>query len=142
MVNKRTYKALTAKQTAKVKRYTKQGKSQGAIAKLLHVSKQRVSTAQAKAKVGKRIASPFWKDVATHRGYGYTHKESIEIVKYLPKWRKAYKKRTGRARLSQTDKDNIRALRREQWLKTQKRSDEGETVSVEYEGETYYKTQQ
>ena len=140
MVNKRTYKALTAKQTAKVKRYTKQGKSQGAIAKLLHVSKQRVSTAQAKAKVGKRIASPFWKDVATHRGYGYTHKESIEIVKYLPKWRKAYKKRTGKPRFSQTDKDNIRALRRAEWVESQKRSDKGERISIDYEGETIWDT--
>ena len=137
MANKRHYKTLTKAQTTKVKRYTKQGKSQKVIAKLLGVSKQRVVTAQKKSKIGKRAASPFWKDVKTHRGYGYTHKESIEIVKYLPKWKKAYKKRTGKPRTSAEDKQNIRDMLREYW---QNLAEGEDRAKIEFEGETYYDT--
>lgn len=89
MVNKRTYKTLSAAQSAKVKRYTKEGKTQGQIAKLLHVSKQRVSTAQAKAGVGKRVASPFWAQVKRIKEEGeISHKEATRIVYHFPKWGK------------------------------------------------------
>ena len=83
----RTYKTLTAKQTTKVKRYTKQGKSQQAIAKLLGVSKQRVSTAQKKAKIGKRVASAFWKDVALYKEKaGVSHRRATLEVKNWKEW--------------------------------------------------------
>jgi predicted transcriptional regulator len=89
MASKRKYKTLTKTQTASVKRYTKQGKTQGQIAKLLHVSKQRVSTAQAKAGVGKRAASPFWAQVKRIKLEGeISHKEATRIVYHFPKWGK------------------------------------------------------
>ena len=138
MAGKRTYKTLTKAQTASVKRYTKAGKSQKVIAKLLGVSKQRVATAQKKGKIGKRAASPFWKDVALYkRMSGDTHKESIEVVKYTTKWKKAYKKRTGKPRTSAEDKQNIRDMLREHWENLAKDEDRAQ---VEYEGETYYDT--
>jgi predicted transcriptional regulator len=89
MVTKRKYKILTSKQTASVKRYTKQGKTQAQIAKLLHVSKQRVSTAQVKVGVGKRVASPFWAQVKRIKLEGeISHKEATRIVYHFPKWGK------------------------------------------------------
>jgi predicted transcriptional regulator len=137
MVSKRKYKTLSTAQSAKVKRYTKQGKSQQAIAKLLHVSKQRVSSAQAKAKVGKRAPSTFWKDVKNLKGMGYSHKEATEVVKYSPKWKKAYKKRTGKARLHWKDKDEIRYKLRAAY---EELDEEQKMQGIEYEGETYYET--
>lgn len=137
MVSKRTYKSLTKKQAASVKRYTKQGKAQSQIAHLLGVSKQRVADAQRKASIGKRIASPFWKDVAALKKTGYSHKEATEIIKFSPKWKKAYKKRTGRTRLHWKDKDEIRHKLRaayEDLEETEKMQ------GIEYEGETYYDT--
>jgi predicted transcriptional regulator len=89
MVSKRKYKTLSTAQSAKVKRYTKQGKSQQTIAKLLGVSKQRVSTAQKKAGVGKRAASPFWAQVKRIKLEGeISHKEATRIVYHFPKWGK------------------------------------------------------
>jgi hypothetical protein len=89
MVTKRKYKTLSTAQTKKVKRYTKAGKTQGQIAKLLHVSKQRVSTAQAKAGIGKRAASPFWKQVKrVKEAAGISHKEATRVVYHAPKWGK------------------------------------------------------
>ena len=89
MATKRTYKTLSAKQTASVKRYTKQGKTQAQIGKLLGVSKQRVSTAQAKAKVGKRRASPFWQQVKkVKEAAEISHKEATRVVYHAPKWGK------------------------------------------------------
>ena len=94
---KRTYKTLTIKQTAKVKKYTKAGKNQAQIAKLLGVSKQRVATAQKKAKVGKRVASPFWKQVSyLKKEMGYSHKAATKQVWYAPKWAKKRVAKTGK----------------------------------------------
>jgi IS30 family transposase len=136
MANKRKYKTLSTAQSGKVKRYTKQGKTQAQIAKLLGVSKQRVSTAQAKAGIGKRRPSPFWKDVSSLKKMGYSHKTATEMTKFSPKWKKAYKKRTGKARLHWRDKEDIRHALREKWLGI----GEDEIAKVEYEGETYYET--
>jgi hypothetical protein len=137
MVNKRKYKTLSIAQSAKVKRYTKQGKSQQVIAKLLGVSKQRVSTAQAKARVGKRAPSTFWRDVKALKGMGYTHKEATEITKFSPKWKAAYRKRTGKIRLHWRDKDEIRHKLRAAYEDLE----ESEKMQgVEYEGEVYYET--
>lgn len=87
MTAKRTYKALTKKQTASVKRYTKQGKSQGVIAKLLGVSKQRVATSQKKTKTGVRRPSPFWKDVKEYKEKsGRSHAYSTKEVMNWKKW--------------------------------------------------------
>jgi transposase len=87
MVPKRKYKTLSTAQSAKVKRYTKGGKTQGQIAKLLGVSKQRVSDAQRKAKVGKRRPSAFWKAVKrTKEAAGISHKEATRVVYHAPKW--------------------------------------------------------
>jgi hypothetical protein len=89
MAAKREYKILTKAQTASVKRYTKKGKTQGQIAKLLGVSKQRVSTAQRAAKVGKRRPSPFWSEVKKIKeATGRSHKESTTFVYNAPKWGK------------------------------------------------------
>lgn len=89
MANKRTYKTLTKAQSAKVKKYTKKGKTQAQIAKSLGVSKQRVSTAQAKAQVGKRRPSPFWSQVKkVKQESGYSHKEATRVVFDFPKWGK------------------------------------------------------
>ena len=138
MVSKRTYKALTSKQTAKVKKYTKAGKSQQVIAKLLGVSKQRVATSQKKAQVGKRVSSGFWKDVKAYRKIsGDTHREATEVMKYSRKWKKAYKKRTGKARTSQKDKDRIRAMLREEYLRLEEEQKMG---GIDYEGEKYFDT--
>jgi fructosamine-3-kinase len=137
MATKRKYKTLSTAQAAKVKRYTKQGKSQQVIAKLLGVSKQRVSTAQRKASIGKRIASPFWKDVAAIKSTGYSHKESIEITKFSPKWKAAYRKRTGKIRLHWKDKDEIRHKLRAAYEELE---EEEKMKGIEYEGETYYET--
>ena len=87
MATKRTYKTLTAKQTTKVRSLTKKGKTQAQIAKTLGVSKQRVSTAQVKAKVGKRRPSPFWTSVKRVREEtGISHKEATRVVYHAPKW--------------------------------------------------------
>jgi hypothetical protein len=89
MTTTRTYKTLSTAQVKKVKRYTKAGKTQGQIAKLLHVSKQRVSTAQKKAGVGKRAASPFWTQVRkVKEAAGISHKEATRVVYHAPKWGK------------------------------------------------------
>lgn len=89
MAAKRVYKSLTKKQTASVKRYTKQGKPQSQIAKLLGVSKQRVANAQRKTKTGVRRPSPFWKQVKkVKEETGYTHKEATRLVYEAPKWGK------------------------------------------------------
>ena len=128
---------LTAKQTAKVRKLTKAGKSQKSIAKTLGVSKQRVSTAQAKLKIGKRVASAFWKEVKGIKNMGYSHKEATDIVKYSPKWKKAYKKRTGKARTSPKDKDRIREQLRAEYLRLEEEQKMG---GVEYEGERYFET--
>ena len=115
MANKRTYKGLTKKQTASVKRYTKAGKSQGAIAKLLHVSKQRVATSQKKAKVGKRAASPFWSDVKkTKELLGYSHKRATKEVMNAPKWGKKRAAKAGKKWKSYEERqETMRALRSE-----------------------------
>ena len=136
MVTKRNYKPLNTTQRRRVTTLTQQGKSQKVIAKTLGVSKQRVATAQKKAKIGKRLVSPFWKDVAAHRAGGYSHKEAIDLTKYSPKWKKVYKKRTGKARVSPKDKDEIRRALREEWMNTP----EGEKAQVEFEDEVYYIT--
>jgi hypothetical protein len=109
---KRTYKSLSKAQTTKVKSYTKAGKTQGQIAKLLHVSKQRVSTAQRKAKIGKRVASPFWKQVKhIKEDLGVGHREATKIVYHAPKWGK---KRHGKGYLSPEERyEAMRAKRRE-----------------------------
>jgi fructosamine-3-kinase len=98
---KRTYKSLSKAQTTKVKSYTKAGKTQGQIAKLLHVSKQRVSTAQRKAKIGKRVVSPFWKAVkATKEAAGISHKEATQVVFHAPKWGKKRAAKVGKKWIS------------------------------------------
>jgi 4-hydroxy-3-methylbut-2-enyl diphosphate reductase IspH len=89
MTAKRKYKTLSTAQAAKVKRYTKEGKSQGVIARALGVSKQRVANAQRKAGVGKRAASPFWKQVKkVKEAAGISHKEATRVVYHAPKWGK------------------------------------------------------
>lgn len=116
MVNKRSYKTLTKAQTKRVRSLTKQGKSQKVIAKLLGVSKQRVSTAQAKAKVGKRVVAPFWKDVKDlSRIKEISYRQATVEMKYSKKYRKKYKKRTGKERmtLEQHRQDIMRQLRAE-----------------------------
>jgi transcriptional regulator with XRE-family HTH domain len=112
MVTRRKYKTLSSKQTAKVKSYTKKGKTQGQIAKLLGVSKQRVSTAQRKVSVGKRRPSPFWKAVKqTKEAAGISHKEATRVVYHAPKWGI---KRHGRGYLPPQDrKAAMRAKRAE-----------------------------
>jgi transcriptional regulator len=97
MAAKRSYKTLTAKQTTKVRSLTKKGKTQAQIAKVLGVSKQRVSTAQAKAKVGKRRPSPFWKDVKQVKELlGVSHKRATNLVSQNKKWGEKRAARAGK----------------------------------------------
>ena len=87
MATKRTYKALTATQGKKAKRYIKQGFTQAQAAKKVGVAKQRVSTFLQKAKVGKRRPSPFWQEVRiVKEATGHTHKEATRFVYHAPKW--------------------------------------------------------
>lgn len=116
MANKRTYKTLSAKQTVRVRSLTRQGKNQRDIAKALGVSKQRVATAQKKVRVGKRVASPFWKDVKALSGIKeISHRQAMVEMKYSTKYRKKYKARTGKTRvtLEQHRQDIMRRLREE-----------------------------
>jgi hypothetical protein len=124
MANKRQYKTLTKAQTTKVRSLTKKGKTQGQIAKALGVSKQRVSTAQAKAGVGKRRPSPFWSQVKRIKTEGeITHKEATKIVYNFPKWGK---KRHGKGFLTPDERyAAMRAKRKE----------------FDYEGKLSYKDQ-
>jgi transcriptional regulator len=119
MVSKRKYKTLTTAQSAKVKRYTKQGKTQQTIAKILGVSKQRVSTAQAKAKIGKRRPSTFWGGVAQLKDIkGITHRQATIELKYSEKWRKKYKKRTGKERITlEKHRQEIMCKLREEFIR-------------------------
>jgi phage-related protein len=114
MVGKRIYKTLTAKQTTRVRGLTKKGKTQAQIAKLLGVSKQRVSTAQAKAKVGKRRPSPFWKDVKVLKDMGYSHKKATLLTKQSPKWGKKRAARAGKKwRTPEERQAEMKRLRKE-----------------------------
>jgi transcriptional regulator with XRE-family HTH domain len=97
MVGKRKYKSLTSKQTTKVRSLTKKGKTQAQIAKLLGVSKQRVSNAQAKAGVGKRRPSPFWQAVKrVKEDTGCSHKRATNLVSQNRKWGEKRAARAGK----------------------------------------------
>lgn len=76
---------------------TKKGYSQYKIAKILHIRKMKVVTAQKALKIGKRVkggAKEFWKDVkATKMLKEITRKEAIKEVKFAPKWFKKRQKR-------------------------------------------------
>lgn len=140
MASNRKYK-LSPKQAKKASAAYRKGatsltKLQAALRKAkIPASRQSISLwMQAKGK-GKRAPSPFWKEVAGLKKSGYTHREATEIIKYSPKWKKAYKERTGKARLHWKDKDSIRHRLRAEYLKLK-----DETVTVKYEGEVYYET--
>ena len=141
MVSKRTYKALTSKQTAKVKKYTKAGKSQQVIAKLLGVSKQRVATSQKKSKVGKRVASTFWSDVKQHKEmFTISHRKATREVKFSPKWRKKYERRTGKRRPAYNEflkmvREEFDNITPNEWKKRKKAGKEG--IEFEYDGTVY-----
>ena len=146
MATKRTYKALTTKQSAKVKKYTKAGKSQKAIAKLLGVSKLRVSTAQKKAGAGKRRPSPFWGEVSqAQKEWGWDRAKATREVMTKPKWRQKYFKRTGRKRITTDEigqalkrkiREAFKAITGKEY--EQRKGTAGEdTVTVEYDGVEY-----
>jgi transcriptional regulator len=87
MANKRQYKTLTPTQTKKVRSLTKKGKTQAQIAKSLGIAKQSVSTAQRKAKIGKRRPSPFWQAVKrVKEDTGVSHKRATNLVSQNKKW--------------------------------------------------------
>jgi transcriptional regulator with XRE-family HTH domain len=115
MVSKRKYKTLSTAQSTKVKRYTKQGKTQAQIAKLLGVSKQRVSTAQAKVGVGKRRPSPFWQAVKrVKEDTGVSHKRATNLVSQNRKWGEKRAKRAGKKWYSPEERqERMRELRKE-----------------------------
>lgn len=119
MANKRQYKTLTKKQTASVKRYTKQGKSQQWIAHKIGIAKQSIATAQRKAKIGKRVTSPFWKDVKAYKELsGEDHKRATQMVKQTKKW--------GTKRAARAGK---------KWKSYQERQAEMKKLRKEFEGE-------
>jgi len=115
MAAKRKYKTLTSKQTAKVRKYTKAGKSQKEIAKILGVAKQRVANAQKKAGVGKRVASTFWKQVKAYKeDLEISHKEATILVKNTKKWGTKRAARAGKKWKSYEERQaDMRALRQE-----------------------------
>lgn len=115
MAGKRSYKTLSDKQTKKVRSLTKKGKTQAQIAKFLGVSKQRVSTAQAKAGVGKRRPSPFWKDVKAQKELlECSHKRATNLVSQSKKWGSKRAARAGKKWYSPEERQaRMRELRAE-----------------------------
>jgi len=115
MVSKRHYKELTKKQQAQVKKYTKQGLSQKQIALKLKVAKQRVATYQKKAKIGKRVAGEFWKDVKAYQQMTEeTWENAKEVIYHSAKWSKKRAARAGKKWKSYKQRqEDMRKLREE-----------------------------
>lgn len=80
-------KKLSKSQTTKIRKLAKKGLSQKAIALAVHIRKQRVSTFLRSAKLGRRVASPFWSEVdAIKKALKTSHKEATSLVRMREKW--------------------------------------------------------
>lgn len=94
-MKKETIRSLTAK-----------GWSQRKIAKTLKIRKMKVVTYQKTHKIGKRIASSFWKDVERERVIGEkSFKDALKKIKYQPYW---FKKRQARLKGKEKARDEMR----------------------------------
>ena len=89
-----------------IKSLTAKGLSQKKIALTLHIRKSKVVSAQRKLRIGKRVVSPFWKDVATvKRMKVISHKEATKEVKFSSLW---YQRRQKRLTGVQKARDTMR----------------------------------
>lgn len=102
---------MTRIEERKIRSYTKKGWSQKKIARTLGIRKMKVVTYQKTHKIGKRVESPFWKDVKTIREMKeISHAEAIKEVKFSKKW---FTKRQAKLKGAEKARDEMR----EKWQK-------------------------